>query len=101
MTKQEIKEQAILLAMPKFLPAGYEGTNKIDSNTLWARIKAEELVTEIFTTLHKNDVVIKVKKELPLVEWEMTGKETPSQSEKIGNAFRKAYAGYGFFEPII
>ncbi|KKN78497.1 hypothetical protein LCGC14_0350290 [marine sediment metagenome] len=51
--------------------------------------------------LHSQGVVIKVKGELPQVEITYTGWLTPSQITEIGAAYRKAYAGFGAFEPLI
>ena len=63
--------------------------------------RPQKFLNELFPYLHSQGVVIKTERELPKVEWTLTGIETPSQAQKISKAFRKAYAGYVAVEPLI
>ena len=55
----------------------------------------------ILSYLQSQGVVLKGERELPVVQWAMTGKDTPSQAAKIGTAFCKAYAGCVAVEPLV
>ena len=54
----------------------------------------DRIANAIIRYLDSEGVVLKVERELPVVQWNMTGADTPSQAKKIGEAFRKAYADY-------
>lgn len=69
---------------------------KYDYDIVW-----QEIAKAILVYLDSQGIVMKVDRELPLVKWDITGSETPSQAEKIGNAFRKAYAGYVATESLM
>ena len=87
MTKQEeIREGMVAL----FHEMGLGET--IDSETFQQRI---------LFYLHSQGVVIKVERELSAVTYTITAAITPHELMIIEREYRKAYAGYGAFEPLI